>query len=121
LIQKWNWKSAILSTILRSVLFFLANLTAGLPAAFATEWIYRGITAGFYGAVTQVFCDVELAWSGALTVLVLLPIANHRSTDARQESMRSPQPVHEELHGMVQQRSSARAVKLRAAPSTQVP
>ena len=56
LIKKWNWKSAILSTILRSALFFFTNLTAGLPAAFAalaTEWVYRGITSGFYGAVTE--------------------------------------------------------------------
>ena len=80
LIKKWNWKSAILSTVLRSGLFFFANLTAGLPAALAamiTEWIYRGVTAGFYGALTEAFSDVEPPWSGALAVLVLLPIANH--------------------------------------------
>ena len=80
LIKKWNWKSAILSTILRSVLFFLTNLIAGLPAALAamtTEWVYRGVTAGFYGALTQALSDVEPPWAGALAVLVLLPIANH--------------------------------------------
>ena len=80
LIKKWNWKSAILSTILRSVLFFFANLSAGLPAALAaltTEWIYRGITSGFYGALTQALSDVEPPWAGALAVLVLLPTANH--------------------------------------------
>jgi hypothetical protein len=80
LIKKWNWKSAILSTILRSVLFFFANLTAGLPAALAamiTEWIYRGVTSGFYGALTEALSDVEPPWAGALAVLVLLPIANH--------------------------------------------
>jgi len=80
LIKKWNWKSAILSTILRSVLFFLTNLIAGLPAALAamtTEWVYRGVTAGFYGALTQALSDVEPPWAGALAVLVLLPVANH--------------------------------------------
>jgi hypothetical protein len=80
LIKKWNWKSAILSTILRSALFFFTNLTAGLPAAFAaltTEWVYRGITSGFYGAMTEALSDVEPPWAGALAVLVLLPIANH--------------------------------------------
>lgn len=80
IVQKWNWKSAILSTVLRSVLFFCTNLTAGLPAALAamtTEWVYRGVTAGFYGALTEALRDVEPSWAGALAVLVLLPAANH--------------------------------------------
>ena len=80
LLKKWNWKSAILSTVLRSVLFFLTNLTAGLPAALAamtTEWIYRGITAGFYGALTQALSEIEPPWAGVMAVLVLLPVANH--------------------------------------------
>lgn len=80
LIKKWNWKSAILSTVLRSVLFFFTNLKAGLPAALAaltTEWVYRGVTSGFYGALTQALSDIEPPWAGALAVLVLLPIANH--------------------------------------------
>jgi len=80
IIKKWNWKSAILSTVLRSVLFFFTNLTAGLPAALAamtTEWVYRGVTAGFYGALTEALREVEPPWAGALAILVLLPIANH--------------------------------------------
>jgi len=80
LLKKWNWKSAIMSTIIRSVLFFFTNLTAGLPAdmtAMLTEWVYRGVTSGFYGALTQALSDVEPPWMGALAVLVLLPIANH--------------------------------------------
>jgi len=80
LIKKWNWKSAIMSTVLRSALFFFTNLAAGLPAALAamtTEWVYRGVTAGFYGALTEAFSDVEPPWAGALAVLVLLPLANH--------------------------------------------
>jgi len=69
-----------MSTVLRSVLFFFTNLTAGMPAALAamtTEWVYRGITSGFYGALTEALSDVEPAWAGVLAVLVLLPIANH--------------------------------------------
>ena len=80
LIKKWNWKSAILSTVLRSVLFFFTNLAAGMHAALAamtTEWVYRGITSGFYGALTEALRDVEPPWAGALAVLVMLPIANH--------------------------------------------
>jgi hypothetical protein len=80
LLKKWNWKSAVLSSALRATIFFCANLSAGLPAALAalyTELAFRGITSGFYGAITEAFCDVEPAWAAGATVMVLLPILNH--------------------------------------------
>lgn len=80
LLHRWNWKSALLSSILRASLFFATNLTAGLPAAIAamkTELVFRGITSGFYGALTEAFRAAEPAWAAALTVMVLLPVANH--------------------------------------------
>jgi hypothetical protein len=80
LLQRWNWKSAVMSSAFRAVLFFCVNLTAGFPAAraaFLTELVFRGITSGFYGALTEAFREVEPAWEGALAVMLLLPIANH--------------------------------------------
>jgi hypothetical protein len=80
LLHRWNWKSALLSSILRASLFFATNLTAGLPAAIAamkTELVFRGITSGFYGALTEALRAAEPAWAAALTVMVLLPVANH--------------------------------------------
>ena len=80
LLERWNWKSAVMSSGLRAVLFFCVNLTAGFPAAraaFLTELMFRGITSGFYGALTEAFRDVEPPWAAAVTVMVLLPIANH--------------------------------------------
>ena len=80
LLQRWNWKSALLSSILRAALFFFTNLAAGVPSAIAalqTELIFRGITSGFYGALTEMFLDVSPAWKAALTVMILLPLANH--------------------------------------------
>lgn len=80
LLHRWNWKSAVLSSIIRASLFFAANLTAGLPAAIAalqTELVFRGITSGFYGALTEVFREVSPAWEAAVTVMILLPLANH--------------------------------------------
>jgi hypothetical protein len=53
LLQRWNRKSAVLSSLLRASLFSVSNLTAGLPAAIAamkTALVFRGITSGFYGA-----------------------------------------------------------------------
>jgi hypothetical protein len=80
LVHRWNWKSAVLSSLIRASLFFATNLTAGLPAALAalkTELVFRGITSGFYGALTEMFRDVSPAWEAAVTVMVLLPLANH--------------------------------------------
>jgi hypothetical protein len=80
LLYRWNWKSAVLSSLLRASLFFATNLTAGLPAAFAamrTELVFRAITSGFYGALTENFREAEPPWAAAITVMILLPIANH--------------------------------------------
>jgi len=80
LLHRWNWKSALLSSILRAALFFATNLSAGLPAAVAamkTELVFRGVTSGFYGALTEAFREAEPSWAAALTVMVLLPVANH--------------------------------------------
>jgi hypothetical protein len=70
----------VLSSLLRASLFFATNLSAGLPAAVAamkTELIFRGLTSGFYGALTETFREAEPAWEAAATVMVLLPLANH--------------------------------------------
>jgi hypothetical protein len=80
LLARWNWKSAVLSSLFRATIFFFANLTAGLPAAMAamsTELIFRAVTSGFYGALTEGFRDVAPPWAAALGVLLVLPLANH--------------------------------------------
>jgi hypothetical protein len=80
LVRKWNWKCALFSSLTRAWVFFFANLTAGWRAALGAmfaEFVFRGITSGFYGAMTQNFRAVQPAWSGALTVMVLLPLSSH--------------------------------------------
>jgi hypothetical protein len=80
LIRRWNWKSALLSPILRSALFLGMNLSAGWDAAAAagsTEFAYRALIAGFHGAITQSFRHVEPKWQATLTVLILMPALNH--------------------------------------------
>jgi hypothetical protein len=78
--RRWNWKSAVLSSASRASLFFTANLAAGLDAAFAamlTEFVFRGLTAGFYGGITQSFRRATPHWLASITVMVLLPISTH--------------------------------------------
>jgi hypothetical protein len=80
LLHRWNWKSAVLSSLLRASLFFATNLAAGWPAAIAamkTELVFRGVTSGFYGALTEAFREAEPPWEAALTVMFMLPLANH--------------------------------------------
>jgi hypothetical protein len=80
LLHRWNWKSALLSSLLRASLFFAANVAAGMPAAIAamkTELVFRGVTSGFYGALTEAFREAEPPWAAAMTVMILLPVANH--------------------------------------------
>lgn len=78
--RRWNYKSAVLSAMLRSSIFFGANRVAGLDAALAamaTEFCFRIVTAGFYGAVTQAFRRVEPPHAGILAAMVLLPVLAH--------------------------------------------
>jgi hypothetical protein len=80
LVRKWNWKCALLSALTRSWIFFFANLAAGWRAAVGAllaELVFRGITSGFYGALTQNFREVEPPWLGAVAVMILLPLSSH--------------------------------------------
>src|SRR5262249_28557875 len=79
-VRRWNWKSAVLSTLVRSALFLAANAGAGADAAraaFLTELVFRSATAGFYGAVTQAFRDAQPAYAGMVAAMVILPVTTH--------------------------------------------
>jgi hypothetical protein len=80
LVHQWNWKAAFTSDLFRAWIFFFANLTAGWRAAagaMLAEYVFRGITSGFYGAITQNFSRVQPAWQAALAVMILLPLSSH--------------------------------------------
>ena len=80
LIRRWNWKSAAFSSALRAGIFFCVNLPAGRRAALGAmlaEFLYRGVTAGFYGAITQAFGEADPAWTAGLIVMFLLPLVSH--------------------------------------------
>ena len=80
LVRRWNWKSAVLSPLFRSQIFLAVNLKAGWKAALGAmtaEFAYRALAAGFYGALTQAFREVEPAWLAGFTVAILLPVFSH--------------------------------------------
>lgn len=76
----WNWKSALVSAMMRAPIFFAVNLQAGLDAAaaaFVTEFIYRVCSAGFYGALTAYFARRRQQRAATIQALVMLPTLAH--------------------------------------------
>lgn len=78
--KKWNWKSALLSSLTRGSIFFSVNLFASLSAAVSallTELVFRPFMSGFYGAVTEQFSPARPGWAATLVIVVVLPAINH--------------------------------------------
>ena len=79
-VQQWNWKSALMSALVRGLIFFAVNIGASLDAAtsaMTAEVLYRIIAAGLYGALTQAFRHVEPFWKAVVCTMILLPGLSH--------------------------------------------
>jgi len=80
ILKKWNWKSALMSSLLRASIFFSVNLFASFRAAVAalvTEFVFRPLVSGFYGGLTESFRATSPSWTGTMAVIVILPAVNH--------------------------------------------
>lgn len=80
LVSRWNYKSAILSSLFRAHIFLVANLSAGVDAAVAAmtaEFLFRFATSGVYGALTQAFRHAQPERAAIVAVMVLLPAVGH--------------------------------------------
>src|ERR1035438_7768116 len=63
-----------------AVIFLFANLTAGWRAAagaMAAEFLFRALTSGFYGSLTQAFQKPNPPYRAAIPFLSLLPFVPH--------------------------------------------
>jgi hypothetical protein len=77
LLLLWNWKSALLSVVLRGPIFFVAAAHLGWKAALAAlfaELIFCALSAGFYGAVVQTMKDAAPQWLTGLFLSVVMPV-----------------------------------------------
>jgi len=77
ILARWNWKSALLSVVLRGPTYFLVSIRHGWREALAAvgaEVLYCAATSGFYGALTQALCDAEPEWLTALLITFLMPV-----------------------------------------------
>ena len=80
IIKRWNWKAALISSLMRGSIFFSVNLFASLAAAISalgTELVFRPLMSGFYAGVTESFRATTPTWTGALIVILILPAINH--------------------------------------------
>jgi predicted membrane protein len=79
-VRRWNWKAAFFSSLVRGIIFLVANLAARWRAAagaMLAEWLYRALTSGFYGAITQALGEADPEWHGAVAAMILLPVSSH--------------------------------------------
>ncbi len=82
LIHNWNYKSAVLSGLLRAPIFFLTYLIGkeGIKVAFGAalvQFIFRFFYAGISGALIQNFRHVEPAWHALVVILLIIPFFSH--------------------------------------------
>lgn len=76
----WNWKTALVSAMMRAPIFFVANLSAGrnaAVAAFLTEFVYRVVASGFYGALTAYFARLRPKRTATVLALIVMPALAH--------------------------------------------
>jgi len=76
LLVLWNWKSALLSVILRVPVFAVATVQRGaevVAGAAVTEAVVCAFNAGCYAAVVQVLRNRKPVWLVATVISVVLP------------------------------------------------
>ncbi|MBZ5661926.1 MAG: hypothetical protein LAO08_16115 [Acidobacteriia bacterium] len=80
LFARWNWKAALLSSLLRGLIFFCTNLISGWHAAVGAllaEFALRAATSGFYGAITEALSAAQPPWAATAAAMVVLPCLAH--------------------------------------------
>lgn len=93
IVRRWNWKAAFLSSLIRSLIFLFANMSAGYSAALAAmarEFGFRAVASGFYGGITQSFRVAQPRWLGTLTAVLLMPVLNHSAEFLLHSLLRTP-------------------------------
>lgn len=77
LLSLWNWKSAVLSVMMRAPVFAVAAMKHGPEAvagAVLTETAVCAVNAGTYSSVVQVLRNRKPVWLVGTVVTVVLPV-----------------------------------------------
>ncbi|HKP68211.1 MAG TPA: hypothetical protein VJV05_02935 [Pyrinomonadaceae bacterium] len=80
LVYRWNWKAALFSGILRSMIYLFTHLKEGWRAALgamSVEFFFRLIVSGASGSLVQAFHNAAPVWLATLCVMIMLPAFSH--------------------------------------------
>lgn len=80
LVWRWNWKAALFSGILRSMIYLFTHLKEGWKAALgamSVEFFFRLIVSGASGSLVQAFHNAAPVWLATLCVMIMLPAFSH--------------------------------------------
>ncbi len=103
LVRHWNWKTAVLSAILRASIFFSVNLTANWDSAVSaalTELAYRAPMVGVLASISQSFRKVQPAWKASIAMMVALPTLGH-GIEFTVHSLRGTEKLYESVAASV--------------------
>jgi len=80
LVWRWNWKAAMFSGIIRSMIYLFTHLKLGWRAALGAmsiEFTFRVIVSGASGSLVQAFHNAAPVWLATLCILIMLPAFSH--------------------------------------------
>jgi hypothetical protein len=80
LIWRWNWKAALFSGVLRSMIYLFTHLKEGWRAALGAmsiEFFFRLIVSGASGSLVQAFHNAAPVWLATLCIMIMLPAFSH--------------------------------------------
>jgi len=80
LVWRWNWKAALFSGVLRSMIYLFTHLKEGWRAALgamSVEFFFRLIVSGASGSLVQSFHNAAPVWLATLCVIIMLPAFSH--------------------------------------------
>jgi len=76
LFRRWNWKSAVLSGVIRSFIYFFTHIKFGWNAAFSAmslEFVSRTINSGVCASIGQSFHYAKPHGMATFCLLIMLP------------------------------------------------
>lgn len=80
LVWRWNWKAALFSGVLRSMIYLFTHLKEGWRAALgamSVEFFFRLVVSGASGSLVQAFHKAQPVWLATLCVMIMLPAFSH--------------------------------------------
>jgi len=80
LVWRWNWKAAVMSGVMRSLIYLFTHIKEGWRAALGAmsiEFAFRLIVSGASGSLVQSFHRATPVWLATLCVMIMLPAFSH--------------------------------------------